>query len=426
MAMRAVCNIRIPRKEAALPLETLQTDTLTAIQAPSQPPQVHPHDRVLLRPLATLGKPQVSGTSVSFLRRTEYISNANTTNKVSPFHRQPSRSNSSMQRTLKRKSPEPEAGTPAHIKRKIDKSFEAAQESLKDKSRIRHPTKAAVGKNKGLKVVEAYSILPDLDAFPDSGTYVTYKFAHPPQAGSKDGYDKRLQTSLLKYIGRTAEEEIKFKQQVEAYEHDPTNNPKPPQQAHYELYLAESPAIAENLRTRFDLNNPDRDAENPDVPGLATAPSGKPAYPYKWSRSYLSTIELELDHHTKYDEEVAVALDANAKTAWYYPIMQRNRLEPPRRIYHAEERKLEVDGYEFEPADPIPEIADAIEQYRAVPRYRPVEVEEEDEPVEEQASHNGDGSPQRSESEEPPARRRDDSEDRRDESEQDAEGDEED
>lgn len=410
---------------AALTFSNLQTDCFKAIQAPSQPPQVHPHDRVLLRPLATLGKPQVSGSSVSFLRRTEYISNANTTNKVSPFHRQPSRTNSANQRPVKRKSPEPEAGTPAHIKRKIEKSFEAAQENLKDRSRVRHPTKAPVGKNKGLKVVDAYSVLPDLDAFPDSGTYVTYKFAHPPQAYSKDGYDKRLQTSILKYIGRTAEEETKYNQQLEAHERDPTNNAKPPQQAHYELYLADSPAVAENLRTRFDLNNPDRDAEGPDVAGLTTAPNGKPSYPYKWSRSYLATVELELDHHTKYDEEIAIALDGNAKTAWYYPIMQRNRLEPPRRIYHAEERKLEVDAYELEPADPIPEIAEQIEQYRAVPRFRPAEAEEVEQ-VEEQTSQNGDGSPQRSDSEEPAVRRRDDSEDRRDESEQDAEGDEED
>lgn len=380
----------------------------------------------MLRPLATLGKPQVSGASVSFLRRTEYISNANTTSKASLFHK-PARNNSgSKQRPLKRKSPSPEAGTPAHIRRKIEKSFEVAQENLKDKTRVRHPTKAPVGKNKGLRVVEAYPVLPDLDAFPDAGTYVTYKFAHPPISHSKGGYDKRLQNSILKFMGRNETEEQAYQEALHAHLQDPAAHPKPADQNHYELYLAENLSISEKLRAKFDWNNPDRDDESLN-PGPVTS-DGNPAFSYSWARSYLATIESEGGHDTKYDEELAFAFDPETKTAWYYPLMQRNRLEPPRRIYNAEQRTRQVDGYELTPVDPNEEIRERIEEYRAVPRYKPQEAEEveEDQAVEEQASHDGDGSPRRADSEEPVTSqiRRDDSEDRREESEQDAEGEE--
>lgn len=397
-----------------------------AIQAPSQPPQVHPHDRILLRPLATLGKPQVSGASVSFLRRTEYISNANTSSKASLFHKNPRNANNNTPRPPKRKSPSPEAGTPAHIRRKIERSFEAATENLKDKSRVKHPTKRPVGKNKGLKVVEAYPVLPDLDAFPDAGTYVTYKFAHPPVSHSKGGYDKRLQNSILKFMGRNETEEQAYQEALHAHLQDPTGHPKPADQNHYELYLAENLSISEKLRAKFDLNNPNRDDESLN-PGPVTS-DGNPAFSYSWARSYLATIESEGSHDTKYDEEIGFAFDPETKTAWYYPLMQRNRLEPPRRIYNAEQRKRQVDGYELTPVDPNEEIRDRIEEYHAVPRFKPQEAEEadEDQAAEHHASQNGDESPRRADSDEPEAdrARRYDSEERREESEQDAEGDE--
>ena len=45
------------------------------------PEALHPKDRELLRPLNALGKPLASTNSVSFLRRTEYISGKSTVNK---------------------------------------------------------------------------------------------------------------------------------------------------------------------------------------------------------------------------------------------------------------------------------------------------------------------------------------------------------
>ncbi|KAJ4391481.1 hypothetical protein N0V93_005098 [Gnomoniopsis smithogilvyi] len=387
----------------------------SSIQAPSKPPQVHPHDRLLLRPLATLGKPQASGTSVSFLRRTEYISNANTTSKVSPFHRQPSRTGASAApRPPKRKSPEPEAGTPAAIRRKIEKGFEAARTNLKDLSRIKHPTKSVTAKNKGLKVVEAFPILPELGAFPDSGAYVTYKFAHAPMPNSKDGYDRRLETSILKFTELTPD----YEKLLKAYERDPANNPKPLQQHAYELYLPKNLEVAEKFRPAFDMNNPNRD----EVLGDGAAE-------YLWARSYVATIEAEHDHADKYSEEIAISLDKDTKAAWYYPIMQRSRMEPPRRILHkAEQRegKVVVAGRDFSIKDPSEEFRKRSENWSKEPRFNVEVVADADEAADDDASQSGRGSPRRDESEEPAANgRRDYSEDGHEESERDAEGDEE-
>lgn len=392
-------------------------------------PQVHPHDRVLLRPLATLGKPQVSGSAVSFLRRTEYISNANTTSRTTLFHKSQRNNNSAAPRPPKRKSPEPEAGTPEHMKRRIVRGFESARENLKNLSRVRHPSKLAVGKNKGLRVVEAYSVLPDTTAFPDSGTYVTYKFAHPPITHNRDGYDRRLQTSVLKFVGRTAEEEEQYNRSLEAHQRDPETNPKPLNQGHYELYLAENVSIADKMRAKFDLNNPNRDTDDSLLTGPALG-DGRPAYSYAWARSYLSTTEYEVEHDGKYDEEITFALDHETKTAWYYPSMLRNRMEPPRRIYTGDERgnrKVDVQGYEFAPVGPSEEFRARMDHFRDNPRYAIDEEEEESHTqhqIPQEPSPSASGSPLREQSVESDGYGREASQERREESEQDAEGDE--
>ncbi|KAK7733944.1 hypothetical protein SLS53_008096 [Cytospora paraplurivora] len=394
----------------------------SSIQAPSQPPQVHPHDRALLRPLATLGKPKVAGTNVSFLRRTEYISNANTTAKSSPFRQAPK---TTIQRPPKRKSPEPDIGTPAYVKRKIEKGFEAAQQNLKDTSRIRHPTRLAVGKFKNLKVVSAHPVLPDLDAFPDSGAYVTYKFAHPPIPG-EGPYDKRLLNSILTY-NRTDEEEEAYRRDMEAHERDPENYPKPPNQAPYAFYLTNNVKHSEMLHKKIDLRNPNRDDESLD-PETLGADSKKPAFQYNYTRTYNAVTEVEFDHDTKYSEELVFAVDPATKVAWYYPSMQRMKLEPPRRIHldGSKREKREVDELHIRPIDPPEEIRARMDHFKVLPREGPDEVEEEhqQDTAAEDASQNGDGGYHESE-DHGATNGRNYSEEPREESEQDAEGDEE-
>lgn len=418
MATKAVSGpALLPMLPPGKAISAIHSDSSIAIEAPLAPPPRHPGDSSLLRPLAALGKPQVSAGSVSFLRRTEYIANMNT-NKVSPFHRQPSRNGGAAPpRPPKRKSPEPEAGTPDAIRRKIEKGFEVALESIKNTSRVRHPTKATIGKNQSLKVVEALPLLPDLDAFPDSGAYMTYKFAHAPMANSKQGYDRRLENSIMKFKDLTQDYQTRLK----AHESEPTKNPKPATQISYEMYLPETDEASAKFRSAFDMRNPHRD----EVLG----PDG--TIMYTWARSFNATIESEVGHPEKYSEEIALALDRGGKTAWYYPVMQRTKMDPPRRILHKSDQREEAEyaGFEFKIVDPNEEFATRIGAWRKDPRFNVEEPSEEQVAEEEAAaSQSGPESPLRDGSEEPPANgRQEDSEnERHEESEQDAEGDEDD
>ncbi len=163
---------------------------LAAIQAPAHPPPVHPHDRALLRPLATLGKPKSTEAAVSFLRRTEYISSMAAGRQRLDANPLRATAAALSKRAEKRKSPEPDVGTPAFVKRKIEKSFAVARANQKDRSRVKHPTKKRDGSG-AVHLVAAYPVLPDLEAFPDSGAYVTIKFTHNP-VPSASTYDTRL------------------------------------------------------------------------------------------------------------------------------------------------------------------------------------------------------------------------------------------
>lgn len=228
---------------------------------------------------------------------------------------------------MKRPSPEPDKDSPAYIKRKIDQSFAIAAANLKDKSRVKHPSK------RNVKVVDAFPMLPDLDTFPDSGAYVTVKFTNNPVPPSKT-YDKRLLKGLFRPIDKTDAEAEAFEAAVQAHERDPQSVPKPTNSMNYEFYLADSTSTADKFGQRFDVSNPDHDDES-----LYTHKNGKgPMFQFNRIRAYETAQETELGHDTKYDEEVVIGFSSGSdaatggdqKAAFYYPVMQRTTLRPQR------------------------------------------------------------------------------------------------
>ncbi|KAI5867964.1 RNA polymerase II-associated [Durotheca rogersii] len=294
----------------------------SSIQAPAQPPPIHPNDRLLLRGPGSSGNPKLAEANVSFLRRTEYISSTTTKSRHDAG---PLRSlNSAPKRTLKRSSPEPDVGSPAHIKRKINQSFAATAANLKDRSRVKHPSK------RNVKLVDAYPLVPDLEAFPDSGAYVTFKFTHNPLPPSRV-YDKRLLSGILKPIGKTEAEEAAYTVALQAHERDPQNVPKPQNLLDYDFYLSDTADGAERFRQKFDVENPDHDQES-----LYThrGGSGKGSFHFPRVRPYETAQESELNNQTKYDEEVVLAFNddetVDQKAAFFYPVMQRSVIKPQR------------------------------------------------------------------------------------------------
>lgn len=103
---------------------------------------LHPKDKVLLRD-AGIGNINKSEPGVSFLRRTEYIAERQATSRADD-------KGSSAARMAELEKHDPEAQLQA-----VEKSFDRAQESLNDPSKLKHPRK------KHLRAVAAWPLLPD-------------------------------------------------------------------------------------------------------------------------------------------------------------------------------------------------------------------------------------------------------------------------
>ncbi|KAJ2978002.1 hypothetical protein NUW58_g7634 [Xylaria curta] len=298
----------------------------SSIQAPSQATSIqslHPQDRALLRPLQTLGKPKAADSAVSFLRRTEYISSVTTKGKHEAGALR-SLNPTPLKRPTKRRSPEPDKDSPAYVKRKIDQSFSIAATNLKDKGRVRHPTK------RHLKLVDSYPMIPDLDAFPDYGGYFTIKFTNNPVPAS-GAYDKRLLNAVVKPSTLPDETEAAYKLAKQAHERDPANNPKPANPQTYNYFLSDSVRTSEKFNQRFDVLNPDRDDDD-----LYTSRNseGQGCFQFRFLRTYETKDEVELDNATKYDEELLIAFNndemLDQKAAYYSPVIHRVVMKPQR------------------------------------------------------------------------------------------------
>ncbi|KAH8894956.1 Paf1-domain-containing protein [Thozetella sp. PMI_491] len=354
----------------------------SSIQAPAQPPPVDPRDRALLKPLSTLGK-KGGDAAVSFLRRTEYISSTQVKRSGGDnvfLKKTPASGGVALKRPEKRKvSPGPDKGTPAWIKRRIEKGFEVAERNLTNRFMAKHPSK------RNLRIVDAHPLLPDLDAFPDSGAYVTVKFSTNP-VNSTSTYDTRLLSGIFKPIERSAAEEAAYDAAVAAYERDPSHNPKPTNMMNYDLFLARDVESAVNFRVKFDIDDPRRDEES-----LYTASEANGCFPFPRVRAYETSQETEMDHDNKYDHEVILAFrdeakgrsdDAAQKAVYYYPVMQRSTIRNQRTKNIArktgvmDEEELHYDELHVR----VDEPSDALKAELLRYKEQPVGWVEDDEP----------------------------------------------
>jgi len=273
--------------------------------------------------LQTLGKPKPADAAVSFLRRTEYISSAPSKTKpeAGPLR---ALNPTPLKRPVKRPSPEPDRDSPAYVKRKIDQTFSIAATTLKDKSRVRHPTK------RNLKLVDSYPLIPDLDSFPDYGGYFTIKFTNNPVPAS-GVYDKRLLTAIYNPSAASEEDEAAYRLAKQAHERDPANNPKAINPQRYNYFLGDSVETSEKFQERFNVLNPDNDDDS-----LYTSQNsdGNGCFQFRFVRTYETKEDIELDNTTKYDEEVLIAFNndetADQKAALFSPVIHRVIMKPQR------------------------------------------------------------------------------------------------
>ena len=293
-----------------------------AIQAPLNLPVPHPHDRALLRPLSTLGKPKFSDSGVSFLRRTEYISS----------HQSKSRFDSTTSKSLinntggrfRNATVNVDKDSVDYVKEQVEKGFKTAASLVNDPSRVRHPSK------RNIKLLSSTPLIPDLDAFPpDAGGYVSVKFLTNPVPSSST-YDIRLENSLLRPMVLSNAETRDRELAKEAYERDPERNPPPDSVVDYEFFLTETPEQALKFKRKFDVLDPGRDDESLVTNKTA---NGEPYFKFKRVRAYETATLTNVPD--KYDDEVMIVVHDGTdglrqKAAYYYPILQKMAIRPQR------------------------------------------------------------------------------------------------
>ncbi|KAH0384711.1 Paf1 complex protein, partial [Aureobasidium melanogenum] len=334
----------------------------SAIMAQDPPPSLHPKDRALLKPLSALGKPTAMNSGVSFLRRTEYISS-----NAAAVQRFESSTSKDLLRVRndpkRRKAPPVNRDDPINIIRSLVKGFDLAypedaytgpdsETNIRgapiteaDRSawkKPKHPTKP------NLTLLDAYPLLPDMDALPMTGDYQIVKFSTNPVAQS-DSYDQRLDSALLRPLGADL---ALHEERMAAHKADPTM-PKPLPEWDYDLFLAEHETSIRGIKRKFDPN----DAQNDDPSLYETEADGESCFQFQRIREY-ETYQQAGDADNAYGDTVALALhdtgDRLEKGAYFYPVKQRTNLRPKRKTPGPpEEGRLEhVDVLHVNVRDP--------------------------------------------------------------------------
>lgn len=277
------------------------------------------------------------------------------------------------------RKPEPSADSPQVIKRKIERSFVLAEEEQTNHKRVKHPSK------KNLQLLDATPLLPDLEAFPDSGAFVTIKFATNPVPSSSE-YDKRLLTSMFKPIERTEAEDEAYEAALEAHNQDPENVPKPQNFMNYEFFLPQSKFTATNFRRMFDVSDPERESES--LYTHETDTGG--CFQFNRVRAYETSQETELDHTTKYSNEILLAQNDDdefprQKAVYYYPVLQKSTIRPQRTkniartVGAGDEDEKIVERMDITVDDPNEGMRSAMSKYKEHPFGWEEEEEEEEE-----------------------------------------------
>ncbi|KAF2863793.1 Paf1-domain-containing protein [Piedraia hortae CBS 480.64] len=305
--------------------------------------KLHPADRDLLKPLSALGKASVGG-SVSFLRRTEY------TASQAPQHLTNATPKDINKTRFAPKQKEQDTASredPVNIIRHIVKGFDVAHPkdayrgsdstdnirgaSISDAekrawSNPTHPTKPK------LQLLDAYPLLPDLDALPRPA-YLTVKFQNNPLA--PDRYDSRLDQAILRPIDDPVVQNT-FQRRTAEWNPE-SGKPMPLPEYEYELFVpaTDDEKVLRGIKRKFDVSDPDRDDE--ELYGDEVNMADERCFKYERVRTYEMYAQSG-NPDNFYQDAVAVALhDAEgkgrlAKGAYYYPIIQRVSLRPKRRV----------------------------------------------------------------------------------------------
>lgn len=200
-------------------------------------------------------------------------------------------------------------------------------------SQPEHPSKP------GLKLLDSYPVLPDLEALPSTGCYFVTRFNQGPVQSSS--YDTRLDVAVLRQKQDEQAYE-KWRQKVEEWKQSSSTDWQPIPEDDYEYFLPLESTSVRDIKRKLDVNDPEHDDED-----LYTdeGPGGERIFKYARLRTY-ETHKQTGNPQNFYDDSVAIALhdpeeEVGAvpgakqrlqKGAYVYPCIQRTVLRPKRHV----------------------------------------------------------------------------------------------
>jgi len=318
--------------------------------ARNAPQKLHPTDKELLKPLSALGKGAGAVGSVSFLRRTEYVSSQGTLQ----FSSSTSKDLLRLRNDPKRRKISMNKDDPINIIRNVVKGFDVAypRDVYQGEENTANIRGTAISdaeakawsnpenpKDTSLKLLDSYPVLPDLEAFPSTACYFVTKILN--LATSSDGYDHRLDAAIL----RQKQDEAayaRWNQKNEEWKQSASTKSQPIPEDDYEYFLPVDTNAVRSIKRKLDVNDP----ENIDE-GLYTdeGANGERVFKYARLRTY-ETYQQIGDPQNFYDDSVAIALhdpedtvgavpgtkQRLQKAAYFYPVMQRTVVRPKRNV----------------------------------------------------------------------------------------------
>lgn len=296
-------------------------------------------------------------SNVSFLRRTEYISN-DASQRI-----EPSKSRLKADPRKRKRPTEFEKEDPRRMITDILKGFAIAYP--KDRS-LEHPSTISIEEQRAwdkprhpddpsLQLLDAYPLLPDTAALGDTGSYLLTKFSTNPTTNT-DTYDSRLDVALLRPLDLPPEEQERRDAMQKAHETDPSIPPPAPPMYDFEYFLPNDAAVTQAIKAKFDVNNPGRDEEG--LYDQENKETGKRYFRYSRVRAY-ETYKQQGDPSDPYNETVALALydgEEGAKDehdnkrarmqkgAYFYPIASRTVIKPKRQQVSGQGREEEAQN----------------------------------------------------------------------------------
>lgn len=247
----------------------------------------------------------------------------------------------------------------------------------------KHPT------NPSLKVLDSYPILPDLQALPDSGTYVLIKFNTNPSSIS-NAYDTKLDHLILQPREPADDEQAAYLAEMDEYKANRIST-RPMQPEDYVAYIPSGDAdeVVPGLKRKFDLFDKSRDDDELYTVQDAGHQALGAHFTFDRLRAY-ETNKKQGSAETMWNDHVALSLHdgpnaatkkargpdapSRQKAAYIYPIMSRSQLRQKRlktdrlgrRIEEDEERKgadvLEVVVGEFD-ENARAEVEEKVREY---------------------------------------------------------------